>query len=101
MTAKPEVERRIADQKWREEVENRLKDGESRMNKLNDDIAENTRITSEIKRDTADLITAFESVKGAFRVLELVGSLARPLSYITMFIGAVAGLWYTIKGGAK
>lgn len=101
MTAKPEVERRIADQKWREEVENRLKDGESRMNKLDDDIAENTRITSEIKRDIADLITAFESVKGAFRVLELVGSLAKPLSYITMFLGAIAGLWYTIKGGGK
>lgn len=101
MSARPEVERRIADQIWREKIESRMQAGDERMNQLDGDIKENTRITAEIKQDTAELIEAFQSVKGAFRVLEMIAGLARPLSYIVMLGTAVAGFWYAIKGGGK
>ena len=84
-----------------ESIEKRLQDGEDRMNSLESDLQENTRLTESVKSDTAELIEAFKSIKGAFKVLEMLASLAKPLSYILMFCTAVAGFWYAIKGGTK
>ena len=64
-------------------------------------LAENTETIKEIKTDTADMLEVFESWKGAMRVMEMLGKLARPLSYITAFVGSVVGIWVAIKNGVS
>ena len=62
-------------------------------------LAENTETIKEIKTDTADMLEVFESWKGAMRVMEMVGKLAKPLGYIAALIAAVVGIWTAMKSG--
>jgi hypothetical protein len=96
-------------------VTKELQDADKRMDKLVEDMAElrealtqnavllqeNVRAVAAIKSDTADLLTAFESWRGAMRVLDAIGKLAKPLGYIVGFGASVAALWATIKSGVN
>ena len=62
-------------------------------------LAENTETIKEIKTDTADMLEVFESWKGAMRVMEMIGRLAKPLGYIAALIAAVVGIWNAMKSG--
>lgn len=62
-------------------------------------LAENTETIKEIKTDTADMLEVFESWKGAMRVMEMIGKLAKPLGYIVGLIAAVVGIWNAMKSG--
>ena len=62
-------------------------------------LAENTETINEIKTDTADMLEVFESWKGAMRVMEMIGKLAKPLGYIVGLIAAVVGIWNAMKSG--
>ena len=42
-------------------------------------LKENTEAINAIKSDTADMLATFESWKGAMKVMEMLGKLARPL----------------------
>ena len=64
-------------------------------------LAENTETINEIKTDTADMLEVFESWKGAMRVMEMIGKLAKPLGYIAALIAAVVGIWTAMKSGAS
>ena len=64
-------------------------------------LAENTETINEIKTDTADMLEVFESWKGAMRVMEMIGSLAKPLGYIAALIAAVVGIWNAMKSGVS
>ena len=64
-------------------------------------LAENTETIKEIKTDTADMLEVFESWKGAMRVMEMIGSLAKPLGYIAALIAAVVGVWNAMKSGVS
>lgn len=64
-------------------------------------LAKNTETINEIKTDTADMLAVFESWKGAMRVMEMLGKLAKPLGYIVGFVASVAALWATIKSGVN
>ena len=62
-------------------------------------LAENTETIKEIKTDTADMLEVFESWKGAMRVMEMLGKLAKPLGYIVGFGASVAAFWASMKSG--
>ena len=64
-------------------------------------LAENTETINEIKTDTADMLEVFESWKGAMRVMEMIGKLAKPLGYIAALIAAVVGIWNAMKSGVS
>ena len=64
-------------------------------------LAENTETINEIKTDAADMLEVFESWKGAMRVMEMLGSLAKPLGYIAALIAAVVGIWTAMKSGVS
>ena len=64
-------------------------------------LAENTETINEIKTDTADMLEVFESWKGAMRVMEMIGKLAKPLGYIVGLIAAVVGIWNAMKSGVS
>ena len=64
-------------------------------------LAENTETIKEIKTDTADMLEVFESWKGAMRVMEMLGKLAKPLGYIVGFGASVAAFWASMKSGVS
>jgi hypothetical protein len=47
----------------------------------------------KIGEDTKGVVTAFESARGAFVVLEFIGKLIKPVLWIIGFGSAVAILW--------
>ena len=64
-------------------------------------LAENAATIQEIKTDTADMLEVFESWKGAMRVMEMLGKLAKPLGYIVGFGASVAAFWASMKSGVS
>ena len=64
-------------------------------------LAENTETIKEIKTDTADMLEVFESWKGAMRVMEMIGKLAKPLGYIVGLGASIAAFWAAIKSGVS
>ena len=61
--------------------------------------AENAASIQEIKTDTTEMLTVFKSWQGAMKVMDMIGSLAKPLGYIAALIAAVVGIWTAMKSG--
>lgn len=94
-------ERRQEYLQWRREVDRRLDNGAETMRGLREDIAANTKVTKSVQNDTSELVALLQSFKGAFKVLEILGKLAKPLGYIVALVGGVLGLLAVVKGGGK
>jgi hypothetical protein len=94
-------------------VAKELRTGDKRMNSLADEITavkleqaesrrllkENTDATNSIKADTAELLEAFRSFKGAMKVLEWIGKAAKPIGYIAGFCASMYAFWTSVKSG--
>jgi hypothetical protein len=70
---------------------------EGNVGQLQSDLAENTRVTGEIRANTSDLVDFFNSAQGAFKVLESLGKAAKPLMYIAGFVSSAAAAWATYR----
>lgn len=100
-------------EEFEQDVANALSEGDKRMNSLSDEITavkleqaefrhllkENTNATKAIKADTAELLEAFHSFKGAMKVLEWIGKAAKPLGYIVGACASVTAFWAAMKSG--
>ena len=64
-------------------------------------LAANTETITQIKTDTAEMLGVFESWKGAMKVMEMIGRLAKPLGYIVGFGASVAAFWAAMKSGVS
>ncbi len=98
---------------FEQQVANALSQGDTRMNSLADEITavkleqaeyrrllkENTDDTKAIKADTAELLEAFRSFKGAMKVLEWIGKAAKPIGYVVGLGASVAAFWTAMKSG--
>lgn len=62
-------------------------------------LKENTEAINAIKSDTADMLATFESWRGAMRVLEAIGKLAKPVGYIVGMFASVAAFYTAMKSG--
>lgn len=80
-------------------VLNALKSGDGRMNKMEMLLSENTKSTSRTEKNTAEMLDVFQSWKGAMRALEMIGKLAKPLSYILGVGAALVAFWTALKSG--
>jgi hypothetical protein len=83
-----------------EAVNKRLDDGDARMGRIEEGLADNTAATNRIEANTSDLIEAFANLKGAFKVLNWIGKFARPVGYIAAAVAAVISLWTAFKAGS-
>lgn len=83
------------------EMETQLKAGADRMDKIEVDLKANTATTERVEANTREMLEFFNSVKGAFRTLDMLGKLARPLAYLLMLVGAITAFWLTLKNGGK
>ena len=98
---------------FEQQVANALSQGDTRMNSLADEITavkleqaefrrllkENTDATNAIKADTAELLEAFHTFKGAMKVLEWIGKAAKPVGYVVGLGASVAAFWTAMKSG--
>lgn len=64
-------------------------------------LADNNETIKQIKTDNADMLEFFESWKGARRVMDMIGSLAKPLGYIVGLGASIAAFWAAIKSGVS
>lgn len=94
-------------------VAQELREGDRRMDKLVEDmaevkaeqsmaremLAENVQAVAAIKADTADMLATFESWRGAMRTLEMIGKLAKPVGYIVGMLASVAAFYTALKSG--
>ena len=83
-----------------DEIYERLKKGGERMDRLEADIQRNTKLTECIETNTRDLITLFNSWAGAFRTIEQIGRLAKPVGYTAMAVGSIAAAITAVKTGS-
>lgn len=99
-TAEPTtLDRREDSAQWRAKVDQRLDDGAAIMRKMREDLHANTITTNQVRADTSELVSLLKSFHGAFKVFNMVGKLAKPLTYIVMAATAVVTLYTTWKGG--
>lgn len=68
-----------------------LQSGDGRMERIEVDIA-------SLRAALADLLEFIEAMKGALKVLNWLGRLARPLGYIAAAGTACLGLWAALRG---
>jgi len=92
-------ERRSSMRVWQDKVDRRLQDGDERMQTMADGLAENTSATQAIKADTEELVDLLRSVKGAFKVLDMLARLARPLGFLAAAGASFYAFYVALKGG--
>lgn len=56
----------------------------------------NTEATLEVKKNTADIVAAWQALSGGLRVLGWLGILAKWLATISTGVAAAGGAWYAI-----
>ena len=103
----------VMNEAFEQDVARALDQGDKRMNSLTDEITavkleqaehrrllkENTDETKAIKADTAELLEAFRSFKGAMKVLEWIGKAAKPIGYVVGLGASIAAFWTAMKSG--
>ena len=106
-------ERRSEFRLWREAVDARLDAGNHTMKGLRIDldaqtasiesmkvdIAANTAATNAVKADTSELVELLHSFKGAFKVLDMLARLARPLGFLAAAFASFYALFTAFKTG--
>ena len=92
----------------RQQINERFDKGSERMAAIERDLKAATQGLHEERQELhernqqmADLLEFFTAMKGAFKVLNWVGKVAKPLAAIVMLGGACVGFWTAIKGGAS
>lgn len=71
---------------------------EARVGAIETGLAANTAMTQKIASDVAEGVEFLNAAKGAMRVLEIIGKMAKPMGYIVALCAAVAGFWTALKG---
>ena len=89
----------------RDTINRRLDKGVQRMAHIEDDLAlvhnrleRNAQMAQKILDSTAEIVEFFESMRGAMRVLNWIGKLARPVAGIIGLCAALVALWTAIRG---
>jgi hypothetical protein len=81
------------EQAWRQAIEQQLTDGAQRMDRMQQELSDNTAVTVEVR----DYLVMG---RAGLRVLGALGAVASWLGKIAVAVGAVWGAVYAIKNGA-
>lgn len=76
----------------------RLDAGDARMTRIEGGLEANTKLTQQLASNTAEIVEFFAAMKGALKVLNWIGKLARPLSAIAALAAATLAAWAAMKG---
>lgn len=81
-----------------QQVNKRFNQGSERMAAIERDLKAATQELQERNQQIAELLEFFTAMKGAFKVLNWVAKIAKPLAAIVMLGGACVSFWAAIKG---
>lgn len=95
-----ETERLAAVEAELQSIRARLATGDETMASLRADLAENTSATIRTESNTAEIVEFFTAMKGAFKVLNWIGALAKPITALVALAAVTWGAFLTIKTGA-
>jgi len=70
----------------------------ARVDKLEQHMKTNMVKIDHIDRNTKSLVETFEALGGGFKVLQGIGRLAKPISYITAALVGMVAVWNAFKG---
>lgn len=73
----------------------------SRLDQHAKALKENTDATNRIEANTNELVELLNAVRGAFKVLNVIGTFAKPIAYIVTAVTAFLGFVAAIKAGHK
>ena len=76
----------------------RLAEGDARMARIESDVATLRNDLHALRGQLPELLAFFEAMKGAFKVLNWLGKLARPMAYIVGLGISLVGLWTATRG---
>ena len=82
-----------------ERIDQRLDRGDSRFDRLEEEIKASAAMTRQACEDTGEMLEFFRAMKGAFKVFDWIGKLAKPLAAIVALGAALIGLWTASKSG--
>lgn len=82
-------------------IAQRLIEGDQRMNNIEISVAATREDQQEMRQQMADMLEFFTAMQGAFKVLNWIGALARPMAAIIGLCVASAGAWTAIRGGGR
>src|SRR5450830_276727 len=100
LTPPTEAERLAAVEAELQTIRERLATGDETMASLRADLAENTSATIRTESNTAEIVEFFGAMKGAFKVLNWIGALAKPITALVALAAVTWGAFLTIKTGA-
>lgn len=83
----------------RQQISKRLEEGDERMAAIERDLRAVTEQLHERNQQLADLLEFFTAMTGAFKVLNWLGKLARPMAAIIALGVAITAAWNTARGG--
>lgn len=78
----------------------RLDEGDARMSRIEANLKANTESTQRVESSIGELVEWFANGKGAFKVLEALGKLAKPLAAIVGLGVAIAAAYTAWRSGA-
>ncbi|WP_019578223.1 hypothetical protein [Curvibacter lanceolatus] len=99
VTPPTEAERLAAVEAELQTIRVRLATGDETMASLRADLAENTSATIRTESNTAEIVEFFGAMKGAFKVLNWIGALAKPITALVALAAVTWGAFLTIKTG--
>jgi hypothetical protein len=70
----------------------------SEFGRLVEMVEENTQATNRVEKNTEGVVAMFEAASGAFKVLELIGKLGKPLIYLGGLVTLIATGIANFKG---
>jgi len=82
----------------RRQMNERFDKGSERMAAIERDLKAVAQELQELKQQLAEMLEFFTAMKGAFKVLNWVAKVAKPLAAIVMLGGACVSFWAAIKG---
>ncbi|MDD2610641.1 MAG: hypothetical protein PHX60_13325 [Giesbergeria sp.] len=80
-------------------IAKRLVEGDERMEKIENSVAATREDQHDMREQMAEMLEFFQAMKGAFKVLNLIGALARPVAGIVGLGVALTGAWTAVRGG--
>lgn len=83
----------------KQSVDARFKAGDERMGRIEASLKTNTEATQRIDTNTGVLLEWLQAFEGAFKLLNGLGKLAKPVGIIAAAASAIVGTWALFKSG--
>ena len=81
-----------------QQINQKFDNGSVRMAGIERELTATRKELHELKQQLADLLEFFEAMRGAFKVLNWLGKLARPMAAIVGLGLALTAAWNAVRG---